>query len=100
MRIEEFLWQKEIVEKLNWKHNVETWEVEEIFDSSPRIRFRQRGSRAGEDLYSASGQTDAGRYLIAYFIYKPPREDRPLRQAFVVSARDMTDQERKQYEHK
>ena len=98
MTIDDFLWRDKIIDKLAVKHGVEPWEVEEVFDNTPHIRFRQRGNRAGEDLYSASGQTNAGRYLIVYFIYKPPREDRPLRQGFIVSARDMTDQERKRHE--
>ncbi len=100
MTIDDFLWRDEIVDKLAAKHSVEAWEVEEVFDNSPHIRFRQRGNRPGEDLYSASAQTNAGRYLIVYFIYKPPHENRPSRQAFIVSARDMTDQERKQHERK
>lgn len=100
MTIKDFLWRSEIIEKLAVKHAVEPWEVESVFEDSPNIRFRQRGNREGEDLYSAAGQTDAGRYLIVYFIHKLPREDHPDRQAFIVSARDMTNQERKQYERK
>jgi len=100
MNIEDFLWRDEIIEKLTVKHGVEPWEVESVFDDNPYIRFRQRGNREGEDLYSAAGQTEAGRYLIVYFIHKLPREDHPFRQAFIVSARDMTNQERKQHERK
>jgi len=98
MEIEDFLWNEEVVDKLAVKHGVETWEVEEVFDNGPHIRFRQRGRRAGEDLYAALGQTDAGRYLIVFFIHKPAQAGRPLSQAFIVSARDMADKERKQYE--
>ncbi|PIQ94704.1 MAG: hypothetical protein COV68_03235, partial [Nitrospirae bacterium CG11_big_fil_rev_8_21_14_0_20_41_14] len=43
----------------------------------------------GEDLYRALGQTDSGRYLTVFFIYKETHE------ALVISARDMTDKERK-----
>lgn len=103
MTIRDFLWRSEIIEKLVVKHGVEPWEVESVFEDSedgPTIRFRQRGNREGEDLYSAAGQTDAGRYLIVYFIHKLPREDHPHRQAFIVSARDMTNQERKQHERR
>lgn len=98
MTIKDFLWRSEVIEKLAVKHGVDQWEVESVFEDDPNIRLRQRGNREGEDLYSAAGQTDAGRYLIVYFIHKLPREGYPLRQAFIVSARDMTDQERKRYE--
>jgi len=39
----------------------------------------------------ALGQTDSGRYLTIFFIYKETHE------ALVISARDMTDKERKNY---
>ena len=100
MRIDDFLWLEEIEEKLAVKHGVEAWEVEEVFQNTPRFRFRERGQREGEDLYIALEQTDAGRYLIVLFIHKPLTEDRPLNQALVISARDMTDKERRQYERK
>jgi uncharacterized DUF497 family protein len=45
-------------------------------------------------VYSALGQTDAGRYLIVFFVYKKTR------QALIVSARDMTNAERNRYEKK
>ncbi len=100
MRIKDFLWLDEIVEKIAVKHDVETWEAEEIFTDSPRIRFRQKGNRPGEDVYTAMGQTDAGRYLFVVFIHKPPSQERPSSQALVVSARDMEEKEKKQYERK
>lgn len=37
------------------------------------------------------GQTDAGRYLVTYFVPKMTGE------ALIVSARDMTDKEKKSY---
>jgi uncharacterized DUF497 family protein len=52
------------------------------------------GIRKGEDVYAALGQTDAGRYLIAFFIRKD--DDRIL----PISARDMTHAERKRYGRK
>jgi uncharacterized DUF497 family protein len=36
-------------------------------------------------------QTEAGRYLTVYFVHKPTGE------ALIISARDMTKQERKSY---
>jgi len=40
------------------------------------------------------GQTDSGRYVIVFFVRKTTQE------ALIVSARDMTDSERKLYEKK
>ena len=40
------------------------------------------------------GQTSAGRYLMVFFVRKKTR------QALILSARDMTDSERKRYEKK
>ena len=54
----------------------------------------QKGHIPGENLYAALGQTDAGRYLIVFFIYKLGCE------ALILSACDMNDKERRQYERK
>jgi uncharacterized protein len=69
-------------------------EVEGVFFNRPKYRFVEKGYRPDEDIYSASGQTDAGRYLVVFFIYKPNHV------ALVVSARDMDKKERKRYEQK
>ncbi len=45
----------------------------------------------GEDVYRALGQTDAGRYLVVFFIHKLTRE------ALILSARDMDHKERRSY---
>jgi uncharacterized DUF497 family protein len=55
----------------------------------------QRGERAGEDVYMALGQTNAGRYLTVLFIYK-----KKAKEALILSARDMAKKERKRYEKK
>ena len=99
MEIEDFLWLTDIIEKLDVKHNVETWEVEEVFANTPNIQYNQRGNRPGENIYTALGQTDAGRYLFVVFIYKPRNQDRRMSRAVVTSARDMDKKERKRYEH-
>ncbi len=94
MRIIGFVWLEEILEKLSRKHGVRENEVVEVFENSPDFRFVQRGHREGEDVYSAMGQTDAGRYVIVFFVYKSNGRALP------VSARDMTLAERKRYERK
>ena len=37
---------------------------------APRSSNGARGHRAGEDVYGAFGQTEAGRYLVVFFVYK------------------------------
>jgi uncharacterized DUF497 family protein len=94
MKITGIIWTRNVVDKLEWKHNVTTDEVEVVFNRSPRYRFIETGDVNGENLYAALGRTDAGRYLIVYFIYKTTGE------ALVVSAREMTKKERKTYAKK
>lgn len=45
-------------------------------------------------MYSAAGQTNAGRYLIVWFIHKQNNF------ALILSARDMDQKERRKYERK
>ncbi|HZF40838.1 MAG TPA: BrnT family toxin [Blastocatellia bacterium] len=94
MKITGVIWLRSVVDKLAWKHNVMTDEVEEVFNGSPRYRFIEKGDVKGEDLYTALGQTEAGRYLIVYFVRKSSGE------ALIISAREMTKNERKRYEKK
>jgi uncharacterized DUF497 family protein len=94
MNIVGIVWLRDIVDKLIRKHQVETYEVEEVLENNPKIRFVEKGEREGEDVYLALGRTDAGRYLAVLFIYKQTRE------ALIMSARDMAHKERKQYGEK
>ena len=94
MYIDDFLWLPDIVEKLWVKHRVLPEEAEEVFFNKPQIRFVESGYRSGEDVYLAAGQTDGGRYVIAFFIRKPGNI------ALILSARDMDKKERKRYERK
>ena len=94
MKIAGLIWFDEIVEKLEAKHQVDKDEVKEILASRPRFQFVEKGHRADENVYSALGQTEAGRYLIVFFVYKSDAR------ALIISARDMTKTERKKYEHK
>ena len=94
MRIEGYLWLKDIVEKLDWKHNVSQEEAEQVIENEPLFRFAEKGHQVGENVYAALGQTDGGRYLIVFFIYKTDKR------ALLVSARDMDAAERKRYERR
>lgn len=81
--------------KLESKHHVTLREATQIFFSQPRIRFVEKGHTPGDDVYAAFGRTLGGRYLSVFFIYKPD-----LRTAIIISARDMSDKERKAYGRK
>jgi uncharacterized DUF497 family protein len=61
------LWKDQFIEKLLLKHNVTTDEVEEVLFGNSLIRFWEKGSVAGENLYVAYGQANSGRYLIVFF---------------------------------
>ncbi len=70
MRIKNIIWLPDVIDKLDWKHNVVPEEVEQVFSEQPMYRRIERGKVHGEDLYTALGQTDAGRHLIVFFIHK------------------------------
>lgn len=91
MKLEGVVWLRNIVEKLAFKHHVETYEVEQTLHNKPKIRFVEKGERKGEDVYMALGQTNAGRYLAILFIYKRTKE------ALILSARNMAPKERRLY---
>lgn len=91
MKIEGFIWYSDILEKLENKHDVTTVEVESLFRRKPVIRKIEKGHVQGENLYRALGLSHNGRYLAVFFIYKATRE------VLVISARDMSDRERRYY---
>lgn len=94
MYVADIIWLPQVIDKLDWKHNVMPEEVDEVLFGQPTYRKVQKGHIPGEDLYSALGQTEAGRYLAFFFIYKSTRE------ALILSARDMDKKERRQYERR
>ena len=94
MRIRDVKFAPGVIEKLLLKHNVMDYEVREVFANFPKFRFVEKGERKDEDVYSASGQTDAGRYLTIFFIYKLNQD------ALVISAREMDRKERRRYGRK
>jgi hypothetical protein len=68
MYIDDFIRLPAILDKLIVKHHVTQDEAGEIFFNSPRYRFVETGHRAGENIYSAGGQTDAERYLTVFLV--------------------------------
>ncbi len=93
MNLYSIIWKERFVEKLSAKHGVEIEEVEEVLFSKPHVRLFEKGHIKGENLYAAYGQTQAGRYLIIFFVLKNKTSALP------ISARDMTSSERKYYDN-
>jgi uncharacterized DUF497 family protein len=94
MQVTEVIWLPEIEDKLWEKHRLTVIEAEEVLFGWPRIRFVERDHQQDEDLYAAYGRTEAGRYIIVFYVLK--RGGRAL----VISAPDMDDKERKTYGRK
>ena len=94
MYIDDFIWLPSILEKIEVKHDTIQDEVEEVFFNRPKYRFVEKGYRQGENVYSASGRTNDGRYLIVFFIHKSANT------ALILSARDMERKERRRYGRK
>jgi uncharacterized DUF497 family protein len=94
LKINEIIWLEDIVEKLEYKHNIRQYEVVEVLNNHPKFKFVEKGYKRNEDIYAALGQSLSGRYLIVFFICKENNK------IIVVSARDMTKNERKLYEKK
>ena len=91
MRLYEVIWKEVFVDKLEHKHRVMPDEVEQVLFSKPFIRRAEKGRVQGEDVYVAYGQTTTGRYLVVFFILKYQTAALP------ISARDMTQAERRYY---
>ncbi|OGH55995.1 MAG: hypothetical protein A3G34_04875 [Candidatus Lindowbacteria bacterium RIFCSPLOWO2_12_FULL_62_27] len=92
MRIKGLIWLEEYIDKLEHKHQLTQEEVREIFKNQPRFRYVEKGAQEGENVYVAKGQTEAGRYVSVFFIYKKTGW------ALVISAREMKPKEKKRYE--
>ena len=94
MKIIDILLKDDVIDKLIWKHNISELELRQVFNNQPNIRFIEKGKIKGEHLYVASGRTDAGRYLLIFFIMKKNKN------ALIVTARDMKERERRKYAKK
>jgi uncharacterized DUF497 family protein len=95
MQIQSIVCPEYVEEKLKSKHNVACREAGQVLLNRPRMRFAEKGHTEGEDVYVAFGQTFGGRYLSVFFIYKLTTKT-----AVIISARDMSDKERKAYGRK
>jgi uncharacterized DUF497 family protein len=88
LKIEGFIWYRDIIDKLLWKHQVNHNDVEEVFANKPKFTLIEKGKVKKEHLYSARGNTNAGRYLTVLFIYKKTKE------ALIVTVREMNSMEK------
>jgi uncharacterized DUF497 family protein len=91
VRLHHVIWKDQFIDKIETKHGVSTNEVEQVLFSHPHVRRAEKGRIKGEDLYVAYGQTEAGRYLIVFFVCKQATAALP------ISARDMRLSERRYY---
>ena len=64
--IDDIIWLDTIIEKLAWKHNVFTSEVEDMFGRPCLVFKKEAGRVEGEHLYNALGRTEAGKYLSVF----------------------------------
>ena len=48
MNINGIIWLKNVVQKLLWKHNITTDEVEEVFANAPRFKFQEKEMSAAK----------------------------------------------------
>ena len=84
-RIEGFIWLEWVIEKIGSKHGVSPEEVEQVFFNVP-----YKVLRGEEGKYKWLGRSDSGRYLLVVLV----REGNLIK---VITARDMTDVERRLY---
>lgn len=94
MQIADIILKDYVLDKLIWKHNVTELDVRQVFNNKPRIIRMEKGNVKDEHLYVALGRTDAGRYLLVFFILKKGNK------ALIVTARDMSEKERRRYAKK
>ena len=77
-----------------WEHNISELELRQIMNNQQKIRFMEKGKVKGKNLYVGLGTTDAGRYVSVFFIMKKSKK------VLIVTARDMTERERRKYAKK
>ncbi len=92
--IKEIIWLEKFVDKIETKHGITIDEVEEVLNGKKKVRRVAKGNVKDEDVYLASGQTLAGRYLLVFYILKKDGSVLP------ISARDMDYKERRRYGRK
>ena len=93
VRIRSLDWRPDRVEHIA-KHDIEPYEVEEVVFGDRRGLLRKAGParrNPADTVYRYLGHTEAGRYLFVVLLYTEQGRALP------VTARDMTDGERRRY---
>jgi len=93
IKIKRIIWKETFIEKIEGKHYVTMFEVEEIMHGGKKVYRIAKGDVKGENVYLTLGKTSAGRYLSVFFILKKNHDVLP------ISARDMDNKERRKYRH-
>jgi len=88
MRIHEFVWPQDQIDHIA-EHGVEPHEFEEV--CSGRSFVRRVKSEGDNPVYNVMGRTKEGRYLFCVVIRFPDGRGYP------ISARPMTDKEKRRY---
>lgn len=88
MKIEELVWDEWNEDHIA-RHGISQREVEEAVFDKASVFFRTRSAEARR--YAALGLSEAGRYL--FIVLEPQAGNK----AYVVTARDMTDAEKRRY---
>ena len=90
-KINEFDWDKGNIDKNEINHDVKWLECEQIFFNRPLLFSKDTSHSITEERYYAYGMTDTGRLLTIVFTIR----ENKIR---VISAREMSEKERKNYE--
>jgi len=91
MRINRIIILGNFIEKIERQHQINSDEIREVFYNVPYFRKLEKGHIKGEDVYGAYGQTNEGRYISIFFVYKINKD------ALIISARNMDQKERRRY---
>jgi uncharacterized DUF497 family protein len=90
-RCEGFEWDAGNAPKIWERHQVSPGEAEQVFFNLPLVAAADTRHSGAEPRFLALGQTDGGRRLLVVFTFRG-------RLVRVISARDMSRRERKEYE--
>ena len=89
---EGFEWDAGNAPRIWERHEVAPGETEQVFFNRPLVAAVDLEHSDSEPRFLALGQTDAGRHLLVVFTFR-------RRLIRVISARNMSRRERREYEH-
>lgn len=92
MKITGIIWPREVVDKLAWKHQVTTEEVNEAMAAARRFRFLEPGDVEGEDLPIRRNEPNGSRALSHDLLRSQDHKG-----SLIISDREMTRKEQRTY---